>query len=75
MLVEVVRLDDAGPVVVQPPLAQEMIATGDAVAVELPADRLIAAWGAGSFEMRMYLVADGPAVAIGQFRLQADAGS
>ena len=73
VLVEVVRLDDGGSAVVQPPLAQDVFATGDAVAVELPAERLIAAWGAGSYEMRMYLAADGPVVAIGRFRLLADA--
>lgn len=71
LLVEVVRLDGDEPTVVQEPLEEPLPAGGAGLAVSLPAERLLAAWGPGHYEMRIYLPSGGGVVASGRFTLVA----
>ena len=56
---------------VQAPSAQELAPGTRTLGVTLPAERLIDAWGAGEYRMRIYVSAGGPVVAEGDFSLVA----
>lgn len=68
ILVEVVRLGEQRRVV-QEPSVQRILPEPHTFAFQVRTDDLLAAWGAGEFEMRIYLNAEGSPLAIGRFTL------
>lgn len=70
IFVEVERLSGR-PRTVQEPSIQHITAGQRTFAFTVPADDLLAAWGAGRFEMRIYLGPDEVPIAAGRFRLVA----
>jgi hypothetical protein len=71
ILVEISRLEDGGTVVVQPRSVQHILPKVRTFAFVVRADDLLAAWGAGSYEMRIFLGDGDEALAIGRFTLIA----
>jgi hypothetical protein len=69
VLVQVVRIAASGEEEVQARTPQALAPGSRSLAVELPADRLYQAWGAGDYVMRVYDAVDGPIVAEGSFSL------
>lgn len=69
VLVEVVRVEGGEETVVQEASVLEVQPHQLTIGFQLPADRLLAAWGPGDYEMRIYLAADEPATARGRFAL------
>jgi hypothetical protein len=67
--VEVIRVSPAAGEVVQPAAQQLLSPTAQAVAFQVPADALLADFGTGTFEMRIYLEPAGPPIASGRFDL------
>ena len=70
IFVEVERLSGR-PRIVQERAIQHIDPTRRTFAFTVPTDELLAAWGAGRFEMRIYLGRGGEPVATGRFRLVA----
>jgi hypothetical protein len=66
-----VRRVDGGPVaLVQEPVEEQAIPDGPAlIGFTVPAENLLDAWGAGAYEMRIFLAPDGPVLAQGRFVL------
>jgi hypothetical protein len=73
ILVEVVRLGDP-PQVVQEPSVQRILPEPLTFAFQVRTDDLLAAWGAGDFEMRIFREAGGAPMAVGRFTLLAPPG-
>lgn len=69
ILVQVLRQESGAEVEVQPPSEQKILPEPRTFAFEVTADRLLAAWGTGSYEMRIYLAAGSPPAAEGRFTL------
>jgi hypothetical protein len=70
--VEITRLGDATPVVVQERSVQHILPELRTFAFRVRTDDLLAAWGAGSYEMRIYLKRDDKRpLATGEFTLIA----
>jgi hypothetical protein len=72
IFVEVQRISGQ-PRVVQERSIQHIAAGRRTFAFTVPADALLAAWGGGRFEMRIFLGQQSGAIAIGRFRLVAAA--
>jgi hypothetical protein len=68
ILVEIVRFEGGAETVVQQPDEQGIDASSRIIAFSVPTATLLAAWGPGSYEMRIYL-ADPDPVARGTFTL------
>lgn len=71
IFVEIARLEDAGRVVVQEPALQHILPELRTFAFQVRTDDLLAAWGAGSYEMRIFLEEGDEPLAIGEFTLIA----
>jgi hypothetical protein len=72
ILVEVTRVDGAERTVVQEPSVQHILPEPKTFAFQVRTDDLIAAWGTGAFEMRIFLEADPRRpIAAGTFELLA----
>ena len=71
VFVEVERLSGGTPRIVQERSPQQITAGRRTFALVLRTDDLLAAWGAGRFEMRIFLGQEGAAIATGRFRLVA----
>lgn len=70
MLLEVVRLDPSGPpATAQAPRRVGIDATSRVIAFSVFASDLLAAWGPGTYEMRMYLDSGTDPTAVGRFTL------
>jgi len=69
ILVEIIRLEGQTETVVQAPSKQGIVATSPVIAFKVPASRLLDAWGAGSYAMRMFLPGATRAFATGSFTL------
>jgi hypothetical protein len=74
IFVEVERINRR-PEVVQERSIQHITAGRRTFSFTVPTDDLLAAWGAGRFEMRIYLGHDDVPIAVGRFRLSAAASS
>lgn len=70
IFVEVERVSGQ-PRIVQGRSIQHITPGGRTFAFTVPTDDLLAAWGAGRFEMRIYVEESGAPIAIGRFRLVA----
>lgn len=76
VFVEVIRVGDGDPAPVQTPAVQALDpAYPETIAFDVPADALIAAFGPGTFVMRIYLDPAGEPIAEGQFELVAPLSS
>ena len=71
IFVEVERLSGQAPRIVQERALQHITAGSRTFALTLRTDDLLAAWGAGRFEMRIFLGGERAAIATGRFRLVA----
>jgi hypothetical protein len=71
ILVQVLRDGPSGLAEVQPPSVQHILPEAATFAFQVRTDDLLAAWGDGSFEMRIFLEADGKPLAVGRFTLLA----
>jgi hypothetical protein len=71
ILVEVVRLDGQQRMVVQEPSVQRILPEPRTFAFQVRAVDLLAAWGAGEFEMRISLPGSANLLATGRFTLLA----
>ena len=71
IFVEVTRLEDGGRVVVQQRARQEILPELRTFAFQVRTEDLLAAWGAGTYEMRIFLDGGKGPLAIGQFTLIA----
>lgn len=69
MLLEVVRLEAAGVATVQAPTETEIDATSRVIAFSVQAGDLLAIWGAGDYELRMYVGPEAAPDAVGRFTL------
>jgi hypothetical protein len=67
--VEVIRLEAGGRVVVQEPSLQRILPRARTFGFEVRTDDLLAAWGAGDYEMRIFLGESVEPLAIGLFTL------
>lgn len=76
MLLEVVRLEADGFTTAQAPREVGIDATSRVIAFSVFASDLLAAWGPGNYEMRMYLGTGADPTAVGRFTLaEAPEGS
>jgi hypothetical protein len=66
--VEIVRLEGTVERVVQEPDDQGIVPTSRVIAFTVQTTDLLAAWGPGSYEMRIYLAGADP-IAVGRFTL------
>jgi hypothetical protein len=71
IFVEVERLSGETPRIVQERSVERIAAGRRTFALALRTDDLLAAWGAGRFEMRIFLGQERAAIATGRFRLVA----
>jgi hypothetical protein len=71
IFVEVQRISGQTPRIVQERTQQQITAGRRTVSLILRTDDLLAAWGAGRFEMRIFVGQDPAPVATGRFRLVA----
>jgi len=71
VFVEITRLEGGERVVVQEPSRQRILPDLRTFAFQVRTDDLLAAWGAGDYEMRIYLDAAAAPLAIGGFTLIA----
>ncbi len=71
ILVQVLRLESPEPVEVQAPSDEKILPDPLTFGFQVPADRLLTAWGAGDYEMRIYVDGETAPTAIGQFTLLA----
>jgi hypothetical protein len=69
ILVEVARVVAGVRTVVQAPSVQKISPEAPTFAVQVLTDDLLAAWGPGDYEMRIFFDADEPPVAVGTFTL------
>jgi len=69
VLVEITRFGTDGAEVVQAAAAQGILPQPRTFAFQVRTDDLLAAWGAGDFEMRIFLAAGEEPVAVGRFTL------
>lgn len=69
ILVEVVRLEAGARTVVQEPSVQEILPEAPTFAFQVSTDDLLAAWGPGDYEMRIFFDVEEPAFAVGNFTL------
>lgn len=69
ILVEVARVVAGVRTVVQVPSVQEIVPEAPTFAVQVLTDDLLAAWGPGDYEMRIFLDAAAPPIAVGTFTL------
>jgi hypothetical protein len=69
ILVEVARLAGAQRTVVQEPSVQKILPEVRTFAFKVSTDDLLAAWGAGDYEMRIFFDAAEPPFAVGHFTL------
>jgi len=71
VLVEIARLDQGGEAVVQQPSRQGVVATSRIVGFTfaVPTSKLLTAWGAGDYAMRIYLPGATAPFATGRFTL------
>ena len=74
IFVEVERLSGSAPRIVQERSIQRITPGRRTFAFSVPTANLLAAWGAGRFEMRIFLGQETMPTAIGRFRLAADEG-
>jgi hypothetical protein len=75
ILVEVTRLDGGRRVVVQEPSLQHIQPQARTFAFQVETDDLLEAWGAGDYEMRIFLGPGSDPIAIGRFTLIATPGA
>ena len=75
MLLEVVRLEGGGEATAQTPREVGIDPTSRIIAFSVLASDLIAAWGPGDYEMRMYLAPGTVPTAVGRFTLGVAPGS
>ena len=71
ILVEIRRLQESGTTVVQPRSVQHILPEVRTFAFSVRADDLLAAWGAGSYEMRIFIGNGDTPLAVGRFTLIA----
>lgn len=71
ILVKITRLGEGRGTVVQPRSVQHILPNVRTFAFTVRADDLLAAWGAGSYEMRIFLENGGVPLAVGRFTLIA----
>jgi hypothetical protein len=71
ILVKITRLGEGRGTVVQPRSIQHILPNVRTFAFTVPADDLLAAWGAGSYEMRIFLKDGDVPLAVGRFTLIA----
>ncbi|HYN63645.1 MAG TPA: hypothetical protein VES36_03495 [Candidatus Limnocylindrales bacterium] len=71
ILVEISRLQDGRAKVVQPKSVQHILPKVRTFAFAVRADDLLAAWGAGSYEMRIFIGDGDTPLAVGRFMLIA----
>lgn len=69
ILVQIIRLEGQTETVAQVPSKQGIVATSPLIAFKVPASRLLDAWGAGSYAMRMFLAGATRPFATGSFTL------
>jgi hypothetical protein len=69
--VEISRLTEGGRTVVQPRSMQHILPDVRTFAFAVRADDLLSAWGAGSYEMRIFMGNGDAPLAVGQFTLIA----
>jgi hypothetical protein len=69
ILVEIIRLDGGSETVVQVPSEQGIVASSPLFAFRVHASTLLAAWGPGSYAMRIYLPGASHPFATGRFTL------
>ncbi len=69
ILVEIIRLDGASETVVQVPSQQGIVATSPVFAFKVHTSTLLAAWGPGSYAMRIYFPGGSHPFATGRFTL------
>jgi hypothetical protein len=69
ILVEVIRLDGTARTTVQPPTSRAVHPEATLIAFRDRASQLLAEWGPGNFEMRIYAAPGAPPIAIGRFTL------
>lgn len=74
ILVEIVRFEGAAETVAQPPSEQGIVPTSRTIAFRVQTTDLLAAWGPGSYAMRIYLGAPDP-IAAGRFTLVETPGA
>jgi len=70
VLVAVERVADGGRTTVQEPTAQTVDPARTSFGVEVPADRLLAAWGPGTYLMSVMTASGEQPVASGRFKLE-----
>jgi hypothetical protein len=75
ILVEISRLKDGGETVVPPRAVQHILPNVRTFAFVVRVDDLLDAWGAGSYEMRIFLEDDDVPLAAGRFTLIAPPAS
>jgi hypothetical protein len=75
ILVEISRLEDGRRRVVQPKSVQHILPEVRTFAFAVQADDLLAAWGAGSYEMRIFMGGGPVPLAVGRFVLIAPSPS
>lgn len=69
ILVEVTRVVAGVPTVVQEPSVQKIVPEAPTFAFQVLTDDLLAAWGPGDYEMRIFFAAGEPPFAVGTFTL------
>jgi hypothetical protein len=69
VLVEIIRLVGEGEEVAQEPSEQGIVATSPLIAFQVHASDLLAAWGPGTYAMRIYLPGATNPIATGRFTL------
>jgi hypothetical protein len=69
ILVEVTRVVAGVPTVVQEPSVQKIVPESPTFAFQVLTDDLLAAWGPGDYEMRIFFTAAEPPFAVGTFTL------
>jgi hypothetical protein len=69
MLLEVVRMEAGGFTTVQAPRQVDIDATSRVISFSVVASDLLAAWGPGDYEMRMFLGTRSDPSAVGRFTL------
>lgn len=69
ILVEIIRFEGEVETVVQQPSTQGIVASSLVIAFTVPASRLLDAWGAGSYVMRIFLPGAPDPFATGRFTL------
>jgi hypothetical protein len=71
ILVEISRVQDGGAAVIQPRSVQHILPNVRTFAFTVQTDDLLAAWGGGSYEMRIFIGGGDAPQAVGRFTLIA----